>query len=269
MGDTSSFYSMCVDGGTIYAGGMSPDGSAFYWTSGGGLRSLSAGRGAVLGVCVSGGRLHAAGFEATGDDDARGVVWGGDGAVLHDLGPGTCIYALAASDGRIYAAGYDGSDARVWRDGEVVCGIDESAPGEEPNFNAVAVAGGVVYAAGDMGDGRIYRPFWTKSDDPVVRFLGSGAGNALAMQVSGGEIYIAGYDGGGGRVWKGPVDGSAPLAVAFDLGIGWPYSMSVAGGDVYTGGNLTLLHDGRVLRNSTQMREFGPTSGVQAICVVD
>jgi hypothetical protein len=275
----SHLHSMCMDGDAIYAGGQASGARAFYWRSDGGVRYLSDDRSAVFGVCVSGGRLYAAGFNDTGGG-SRGVVWGEDGAVLHDFGPDTCVYALTASDGQIYAAGSAGHNARVWRDGDVVLGVDEYVLGEKPAFRAVAVADGVVYAAGDMGDVSewIYRPFWTKSDDPVVRFLGSGIGNALSMQISGGELYIAGYDGGYwndgdwnggvGKVWKGPADGAAPLAEVLDLVISWPYSMSVAGGDVYTGGNLYSANNGRVLRNSTQMSEFGIRSCVHGICAV-
>jgi hypothetical protein len=269
-GGYGAFYAICADGGAVHAGGQAPDERAFYWTSGdAGLRYLSGGAGAVYAICADGGRLYAAGFDAAGFD-ARGVVWGGDGAVLHDLGPGTCVYALAASDGHIYAAGSEGRNGRVWRDGEVVCGLDDVA-GEWPIFRSVAVADGVAYAAGDMCDTGewIYRPFWTRADDPRVRFLGSGAGKALSLQLSGGEVWIAGHDGGGGRVWRGPADGPAPLAEAFALDAEQPKSVSVAGGDAYTGGNARWESGGGVWRNSARIRDFGTGSGVQAVCAVD
>jgi hypothetical protein len=51
-GAASGFYSICVDGGAVYAGGMAPDERAFYWKSGGGggARYLSPGRGAAFGI---------------------------------------------------------------------------------------------------------------------------------------------------------------------------------------------------------------------------
>jgi hypothetical protein len=250
---------------------MTPDDRACYWKSGdggGSLHYLSAGRGSVFGVCASGGRVYAAGFVGTGGNN-HGMGWGGDGAVLHDLGPGTVAFAVAASEGHVYAAGTEGYNARVWRDGEVVLGVDEAVEGEEPIFHTVCVSGGVVYAAGDMGDvdGYIYRPFWTRQDDPRVRFFGAGEGKALSMQPSGDGIFISGYDGGGsGKVWR--LTAAGALSQSFGTGVGWLNSVSVVGEDVYTGGNRGAWVDGGVWRNAAQVRSYGAGSSVQAVCAV-
>jgi hypothetical protein len=269
-GSGGAFYAVCADGGAVCAGGQAPDERAFLWTSrgGGGVRYLGDGAGAVFAVCADGGRVYAAGYAADGGG-ARGMVWGGDGAVLHCLGPGTCVFAVAASDGHIYAAGSDAHSARVWMDGEAVCGLDDVA-GEWPILRSVAVADGVAYAAGDMGDTDewLYRPFWIRTDDRRVRFLGSGAGKARSLQLSGGEVWVAGEDRGGGKVWRCPADGAAPLAEAFALDAEQPKSVSVAGGDAYTGGNARWESDGGVWRNSARIRDFGAGSSVQAVCAV-
>jgi hypothetical protein len=248
--DGGGFLSVCASGGTAYAVGQA-NGRPFYWKSNSSdYYYLGSGQGYATSVCVSGGQMYVAGWDAEG-----GKIWR-DGQTLHRFSADSRPWAIAVSGSSVYAAGHDAGGSCVWLNGDYLKGIDD----ESSAFYSLAVAGDVIYAAGECYGS----PAWIKSLDASVHFLSDGYGVANSMHISGDYIYMAGTDDGDGRVWKGRTrESSMPPLLAFsgaEL-----ESVQAVGDDVYSCGQSD---GGRVWKNSVPLYNFGIESKVYSIFVV-
>ena len=168
-----------------------------------------------------------------GYDGSNAVYWlNGNRFILPKAGEVAQASAIAVSGSNVYIAGYDGNDAVYWLNGKRIL-LPKS--GEKAQVNAIAVAGSNVYFAGNDGDDAVY---WLNGNCVVLPKAGEHA-RANAIAISDSNVYIAGWDkiGDGAAVYWLNDTRKVILAHLEDY---FPYAealaIAVSGSNVYIAG---------------------------------
>jgi hypothetical protein len=116
------------------------------------------------------------------------TLWGGD----------TTIQANFDRTSGVYVVGYDGFDAKIWKD-DTVTSFSAGAPNVK--FNSVFVSGNDVYVAGNYSGGAY---LWTNGNIAPLT-SGTQYSEAKSVVVYNNDVYVAGNNDKYAMVWKNGV----------------------------------------------------------------
>jgi hypothetical protein len=185
-------------------------------------------------VTVENGDIYAAGSKADYIIERTfAALFQNDEVTVLSTGDATGeAFAVALSGNDVYVGGYEGNQARLWKNGNII----ELPNSQNYRIKSIAVAGADVYALGECNcwEGAKVR-YWKNgittdvSGESEIAF-----GYSLAL--SGTDVYIAGADFADNK-WRAKVWKNGVGTVLTPAGIvGWARDVVVDGSTVYVAG---------------------------------
>jgi hypothetical protein len=242
--------------GTVYIAGNDWSGNnniALFWKDGK-VQKLTDGTHQAEAYSVyasAAGDVYVAGYENNGNYDVAKLWINGKAKSISDGKQDGNVWAVVVSGSTVYATGYDGNLAKLWKmNGSTVTSQELPFSGALYSEGAaVAVAAsGDVYVAGDMTDdnNKIFAVLWKISGSTITSQMlptvGVNLGSyATGVYVSGNDVYATGYEYDAPNVaypklWK--VSGGTATATDLPKGSAgaYPKSVVVSGSTVYVSG---------------------------------
>ena len=180
--------------------------------------------------------VYIGGYESNGTNNVATLWKNGTQTALSTTADNSQVNSVFVVGADIYAAGFDGNTAMVWKNGEELYKLTNGANGARAN--GIYVEGSDIYAVGEENiDGIFVAKVWKNGN--LLKYITNGATNAYGKSifVDGVDIYVAGHENNGelniAKVWKNfqvlhdLSDGSNPAEA---------YSLFWDGTDVHTVG---------------------------------
>ncbi len=236
--------SVYVSGNDVYVAGRmvfpneGPTAFAVLWKNGVAQRltNVDIMSSEAYSVFVSGTDVYVAGCEPTYYTDSEGfelvnhvaVLWkNGTAQRLTDGSYEAKALSVFVSEGDVYVVGYEGNDAKLWKNGKAYHLVNSS------EARSVYVAGNDVYVAGDWD---LNPALWEEGAE--LKLTEKQRGEANAVFVSGKDVYTAGkilrsrFEPPSAAVWKNGKE----QEITDRLIITSAESVYVVGKDVYVAG---------------------------------
>ena len=263
--------SVFVDGSDVYTTGYQNESVGVWkwkvWKNGTVLYTYFDGEPTIgHAITVSGGDVYTAGhFYSPSVVKYYAVTFKNDQVVsiLTDGSQQAEALGIAVSGSDVYVAGYDGNEARLWKNGAIV--VLNNASGY--HGTSLAVKGSDVYVIGTSQSHPIKIRMWKNG---VPSDIVSGSDDALGQAIAvtdNNDVYIAGHEKLNGkwaaRLWKN----GTPATLNNGTNNAFANAVAVKGNDVYVAGTERDANDifeyARVWKNGTVV--FANTSRSDAL----
>jgi hypothetical protein len=148
-------------------------------------------------------------------------------------------FDVKVSGSDVYVAGYDGNQARVWKNGQAL-NLNNSA---NYRIKSIAISGTDVYAVGECNCfSNVILRYWKNGEETDLTEETSYA-FGYDIEVSGNDVYVAGVERFDGiyiaKLWKNGV----PTNLTGGTKNAWAYSIAINGADVYVAGTERSSND--------------------------